>query len=124
MVLKIKNPPSIHKKIAAKKEAFSGEGFRIDLNLKFSGMNAVESKFTDSLLNGPEIKPSISGTIAAEIMNDVRRKLALRYFFKRADKRAIPPENAAEIKKQRVTAKIGLKFLSEERMIAVKNPPV
>ena len=113
----------MHNKTLIKINAFSGEGGKIDSNLNDSGINAVESKFTDSLRKGPEINPSIRGTIAAEIINEVRRKLALRYFLKSAEIRAIPPESAAEIKKQRLTAKNGLQLLRAESVTAVKNPP-
>ena len=80
--------------MAVMKEALRGEGLKIEGRRAPLGMKGVANRFSVWLLAGPEIKPSINGIIAADAINEVKRKSALRRIFSRADKSAITPDAA------------------------------
>ena len=57
-------------------EALRGEGLKILENLYCGKMYGVASRFPVLVLKGPEINPSINGTIAEEVMKVVNKKSA------------------------------------------------
>lgn len=104
------------------KEAFNGDGSNIELRRTASGMKGVARRLSVLLLAGPLIKPSKKGIIAAETINDVNKKSALRKILNTAEKAA----NTAEQIKDAATAKSIAKktgSLQFARIIALIKPP-
>ena len=88
-------------------EAFNGEGSIIEGRRTDSGMKGVARRLSVLLLAGPLIKPSKNGMIAAEAINDVNKKSALRRILKTAESAARIAEQIKAAATARRTAKKG-----------------
>ena len=112
--------------MATRKEAFKGEGFNIEGSRAPRGINGVANRFSVWLLAGPLIKPSINGMIAADAINEVKRKSALRRILSTADKSAIKPDSKNAAQSARNTAGIVAPRDNSPKLasnIALAKPP-
>lgn len=107
--------------IAIKNEIFNEDGGKIIGKRNRSFMNGVAKSVPS--LNLFAIKPSIIGIIAAEIINEVNKKLVFFDFFKIAESKVKNPEKNIEAKKENKIAKKAGRVENAFSKIAVMNPP-
>ena len=103
-------------------EALRGDGSKIEGRRTASGINAVASRLSVLLLAGPLIKPSIKGMIAADAINEVKRKSAFRSILKTAERAASRAEQAIPAASARRTAAKGGRFVFAS-ITALTKPP-
>ena len=118
----IRNQSPAQRARAIINEAFKGDGSSIEGRRTASGIKGVARRLSVLLLAGPLIKPSKKGMIAAEAINDVNKKSALRKILNTAER----PANIAEQMKAAATAKSTAKNagrLQFARIIALIKPP-
>ena len=94
-VRKSRNQAATQSASANIKEALSGEGSKIEGSLAASGIKGVARRLSVLLLAGPLINPSINGMIAADAINDVKRKSAFLRIFNNAERAASRAEETA-----------------------------
>ena len=94
-----------NKIIIIKKEMFNFDGGNIEENLKLVFINSVAKRFPVFVLNGPEIKPSMSGIVAEESIKDVNKKSAWNLFFRKAEKIVNREVSTKQITQQRKIAR-------------------
>lgn len=102
---------------------FRGEGFKMPGNLWDCEIKGVARRFAALFLNLPAMNPSMSGIIAAEIINEVNRKSALRYFLRNAEKIVNIPDRQNAAANASVRAIQAGREDSLTRRIAARNPP-
>ena len=125
-VLLSMNQSNMQRAMATRSEAFKGEGFNIEGRRAPRGINGVANRFSVWLLAGPLIKPSINGMIAADAINEVKRKSALRRILSTADKSAIKPDSKNAAQSARNTAGIAAPRDNSPKLasnIALAKPP-
>ena len=111
---------------AAGKEAFRGDGGKMLVSRKCGAIKGVARRLSVVLRKGPLMSPSIKGMIAAEAINDVKRKSALRKIFRTAESPAIKAEQInAAAREIRMAGKDSVKpaVPSFGRMMALTKPP-
>ena len=121
-VLNKRNQAAAQSAIAKMNEALRGDGSKIEGRRTASGINAVASRLSVLLLAGPLIKPSIKGMIAAEAINEVKRKSAFRSILKTAERAASKAEQAIPAVSARRTAAKGGRFVFAS-ITALTKPP-
>ena len=89
-----KNQAPAQRARAAINEVFKGDGGKMPVSRTESAMNGVASRLSVVLLKGPLINPSIKGIIAAEAINEVKRKSAFLKILKTAESPAMRAEQA------------------------------
>ena len=88
-----KNQAPAQRARAAINEVFKGDGGKMPVSRTESAMNGVASRLSVVLLKGPLINPSIKGIIAAEAINEVKRKSAFLKILKTAESPAMRAEH-------------------------------
>ena len=108
------------------KEALRGEGGKSPGSLSLGEIKGVARRLSVLLRAGPLIRPSINGIRAAEAINEVKRKSALRKILSRAERPAMRAEEikaAASAIKRRRGGKAKPAFSRPASNIALTKPP-